>query len=174
MKKCIVIFLVICFLVGICACAETKENEPVGDFAFTLVWDCYGISSYDSATGKLVKTSHATHPEDYVTDFYLSEEQMEEIGTLLQALDLESYPDEYDPHLTEDGQTTTSRPSMDLVLTLQWDGKTKAVACRDTALQYTSRVEKGNDLLQACKTIIDMLTASEEWKALPPYEFLYD
>ncbi|MBQ8496802.1 MAG: hypothetical protein IJ489_05015 [Clostridia bacterium] len=174
MKKSIAIFLLICFLMGLGSCTKDETQEPVGDFTFTLVWGCYGISSYDSATGKLVKTSHATHPEDYVTNFYLTEEQMAEISALLQELDLESYPDEYDPHLTEDGQTTRSDPSMDLILTLQWDGKTKTVACRETALHYTSRVKKGNGFLQTCKTIIDMLTASEEWKSLPPYEFLYD
>ena len=172
MKKMIAILLIFGFCIGLFSC--TKEKEPAGDFSFTLVWGCYGISSYDSRTGKLIKTSHATRPEDYITEFYLTEEQMAEIGSLLQKLDLESYPDEYDPHLTEDGQTTTSRPSMDLILTLQWDGKTKTVVCRETALQYTSRVKKGNDFLQTCKTIIDMLTDSDEWKALPPYEFIYD
>jgi hypothetical protein len=54
------------------------------------------------------------------------------------------------------------------------NGEVKTVACRDIALQYTSRVKKGNALLQTCKQMIDQLTATEEWRALPDYEFLYD
>lgn len=174
MKKMVAIFLILSFCICLCACKEAKMRESVDDFNFTLVWGCYGISSYDSKTGKLVKTTDATRPKDYVTTLALSEEQMKQIGDILFSLALESYPDEYDPHLTENGQTTTSRPSMDLILTVEWNGKKKTIACRETSLQYTSRVEKGNNFLQACKTIIDILTSSEEWKALPAYEFLYD
>ena len=63
---------------------------------------------------------------------------------------------------------------MDLILTVEMNGEVKTVACRDIALQYTSRVKKGNALLQTCKQMIDQLTATEEWRALPNYEFLYD
>lgn len=170
----IAIFLILSFSICFCACTKDEIRDPSGDFSFTLVWGCYGISSYDSKTERLVKTTDATHPKDYVTTLALNEEQMKQIGEILFSLDLESYPDEYDPHLMEDGQTMTSRPSMDLILTVEFEGKTKTIACRETSLQYTSRVEKGNAFLQACKTIIDMLTSSEEWEALPEYEFLYD
>ena len=176
MKKMIAFLCLICLLASVCACGEGEPKGPLyePDFHFSLVWGCYGISSYDSKTGKLVKTSHATHPEDYVTALYLTKEQMQEIGALLAALGLSGYPDEYDPHLTEDGQTAVSKPSMDLILTVEMNGESKTVACRDTSLHYTSRVEKGNAFLQTCKQIIDMLTASEEWQTLPEYEYFYE
>jgi hypothetical protein len=175
MKRWIAVFCLCAMILTVfCACAEKPSEKPAGDFSFTLVWGCYGISSYDSKTGKLVKTNHATHPEDYVTTFYFTEAELAEIEALLSALDLKNYPDEYDPHLTEDGQTTLSSPSMDLILTVEMNGEVKTVACRDIALQYTSRVKKGNALLQTCKQMIDQLTATEEWRALPDYEFLYD
>lgn len=176
MKRMIATLCLVCLLVSLCACGEQAPKGPLPepDFHFSLVWGCYGISSYDSETGKLVKTTDATHPEDYVTEFHLTAAQTEEIGALLSALDVESYPDVYDPHLTEDGQTTVSCPSMDLILTVKWDGKTKTIACRDTSVFYTSRVEKGNAFLQTCKTIVDMLTETDAWKALPDYEVLYE
>ena len=169
MKKIVLLFV---FAFVFCSCQSAKKPTE-NDFAFSLVWGCYGIRSYDSATGKLVKTSHATHPENYVTTLYLDEEQMREIYALIESIDLDSYPDEYDPHLTEDGQTTMSKPSMDLILTVEKDNVKKQVACRETSLGYTSLVGKGNDFLQVCKKIRDILMETEEWKALPDYEFLY-
>lgn len=176
MKRMIAVFCLVCLLASLCACGARKPKGPLydPDFHFSLVWGCYGISSYDSRTGKLVKTTDATDPEEYVTTFYLTKEEMETIGEWLVSLDPESYPDEYDPHLTENGETALSSPSMTLILTVEMNGESKTIACRETALQYTSRVEKGNAFLQTCKKIVDMLTSSEAWKALPEYEFLYD
>lgn len=176
MKRMIATLCLVCLLVSLCACGEQAPKGPLPepDFHFSLVWGCYGISSYDSETGKLVKTTDATHPEDYVTTFHFSEEALAEICALFSALELESYPDIYDPHLQTDGETLMSSPSMDLILTVEINGKTKTVAASGTALQYTSRVKKGNDFLQACKTIVDMLTESDAWKALPDYEVLYE
>ena len=34
--------------------------------------------------------------------------------------------------------------------------------------------KKGQKFLSVCKAIEEILTGSEEWKALPEYEFLYD
>ena len=35
-------------------------------------------------------------------------------------------------------------------------------------------VEKGQAFLDTCSAISNMLTETEEWKALPPYETLYE
>ena len=58
------------------ACASGRAPE---DFSFALTWNCLGVSSYDSATGKLVKTTDATHPEDYVTEYRLTEQERRQI-----------------------------------------------------------------------------------------------
>ncbi len=146
-------------------------NTDVPDnLSFSLTWNTYGISSYDSATGKLVKTSDATNPEDYITTLELDGQQLFAIWELLWELDIETYPDEYDPH----GGGLSSDPSMTLILTLRDGDKVKTVRAEDIALTYESNDPKGQKFLDTCKGIRDILTATEEWKALPEYEFFYD
>ena len=140
------------------------------NLSFSLTWNTYGISSYDSATGKLVKTTDATNPEDYVTTLQLNGTQLFEIWELLWELDIETYPDEYDPQ----GGELSSDPSMTLILTLRDGDKVKTVRAEDIALSYESNDPKGQKFLDTCKGIRDILTATEEWKALPEYEFFYD
>ena len=145
-------------------------NTDVPDnLSFSLTWNTYGISSYDSATGKLVKTTDATNPEDYVTTLQLDGTQLFEIWELLWELDIETYPDEYNPH-----GGLASSPSMTLILTLREGDKVKTVRAEDIALSYESDDPKGQKFLDTCKAIRDILTATEEWKALPEYEFFYD
>lgn len=153
--------------------ADLPGNGATGsvdEFSFSLTWNTYGISSYDSATGKLVKTTDATNPEDYVTTLQLDGTQLFEIWELLWELDIETYPDEYDPQ----GGELSSEPSMTLILTLRDGDKVKTVRAEDIALSYESDDPKGQKFLDTCKGIRDILTATEEWKALPEYEFFYD
>ena len=145
-------------------------NTDVPDnLSFSLTWNTYGISSYDSATGKLVKTTDATNPEDYITTLQLDGQQLFAIWELLWELDIETYPDEYNPH-----GGLASSPPMTLILTLREGDKVKTVRAEDIALSYESDDPKGQKFLDTCKAIRDILTATEEWKALPEYEFFYD
>ena len=144
--------------------------DTVDNFSFSLVWGCYGISSYDSETGTLVKTTDATNPEDYITTLHLSGTQQFEIWELLWDLDVEEYPDEYDPH----GGKLTSSPSMTLILTVRTDDCIKTVRAEDIALTFETTDTKGQKFLTVCKAIEDILTATDEWKALPEYEHFYD
>ena len=149
---------------------DDAVNIDVPDnLSFSLTWNTYGISSYDSATGKLVKTTDATNPEDYVTTLQLDGTQLFAIWELLWELDIETYPDEYNPH-----GGLASSPSMTLILTLREGDKVKTVRAEDIALSYESDDPKGQKFLDTCKAIRDILTATEEWKALPEYEFFYD
>lgn len=152
--------------------ADLPGNAATGsvdEFSFSITWNTYGISSYDSATGKLVKTTDATNPEDYVTTLQLDGTQLFAIWELLWELDIETYPDEYNPH-----RGLASSPSMTLILTLRDGDKVKTVRAEDIALSYESDDPKGQKFLDTCKAIRDILTATEEWKALPEYEFFYD
>jgi len=150
---------------------DGSVNTDVPDnLSFSLTWNTYGISSYDSATGKLVKTTDATNPEDYITTLKLDGTQLFAIWELLWELDIETYPDEYDPQ----GGELSSDPSMTLILTLRDGDKVKTVRAEDIALTYESNDPKGQKFLDTCKGIRDILTATEEWKALPEYEFFYD
>lgn len=145
-------------------------NLTLDGFAFSLTWGCYGISSYDSTTGELVKTKEATNPEDYITYYYLNDAEKMRIYNLLMNLDVTSYPDIYNPQ--PDG--VMSSPSMTLVLTVKTDTLNKTITASDIVMSYESQDSKGQKLLSACKSIQDILMATDEWKALPEYEIFYD
>lgn len=149
-----------------------KDSIDAGEFSgsFSITWNVFGISSYDSTTGKLVKTTDATNPEDYVTTLFLSDRQKYRIWELIRGLDIETYPEEYDPR---EG-SMSSDPSMTLVLTVKTESFEKTVRAEDIALSYVSSDAKGQKFLDVCKGIVEILTSTEEWKALPEYEFLYD
>ena len=169
MKKLLFILLV-CVLLLDClvGCAEKPlPKEVPEDFSFALTWGVYGISSYDSRTGKLVKTKDATNPRDYVTYVKLSDDVMELIYKKLRALDVESYPDEYYP-------TLGSEPSAELILTVRRGDYVKTIEAKDVSLSFDALFPKGKRFIDTCLDISDILTATEEWKALPDYEFYYD
>lgn len=157
------------FMLTSCGNANSLPKEP-SEFSFSLTWGCYGISSYDSATGKLVKTKDATHPEDYITTYQLSEEEFEQIYELIRGLDIESYPDEYNPH----PNGLASEPPMTLILSVHMDEIDKTITAEDIAITYESKNIKGQRFLSVCKSIRDILIATDEWEALPEYEFFYD
>ena len=150
--------------------AKIDEDGAYESFSFSLTWDCYGISSYDSETGRLVKTKDATDPQDYITTYYLTDAQRQQIYGVIMDLDVSSYPDIYDPH----GNGLASDPSMTLILTVQTGTIQKTITAADIAMSYESKDEQGQRFLSACKMIRDILTATEEWKALPEYENFYD
>lgn len=166
MKKLIFLLLTITvFVFSGCSEPDLPEN-----FEFSLVWGINGISSYDSKSGKLVKTTDATDPTDYITTYILSDEERSQIYELILDLDIESYPDEYDPH--NGGLATV--PSMTLILSVHTAEGDKTVVADDVAVTYESKNIKGQRFLSVCEKISEMLKTTDEWRALPEYEFFYD
>jgi len=150
---------------GGCSDLDSKYS-----FSFSITWGCGGVSSYDSVSGKLVKTTDASRPEDYVTYCQLGMGDTKRIRELLLWLDVSDYPDNYDPQ----NNGLASDPSMTLMLTVKTADTERTVKAENVALSYEADNPKGQRFLSVCKEIIDILTATEEWKALPDYEFLYD
>lgn len=145
------------------------DKETISDnFSFSLTWNCYGVSSYDSRTGKLVKTTDAPNPDDYVTTYTLTQEDRAFFKELIDTLDVDSYPDVYDP------KNGISIPSMALILTVRTGDTVKTIRAEDIGLSYESDDPKGQAFLFTCETIIDHLTATEEWKILPDYAVYYE
>ena len=137
-------------------------------FSFALTWD-RGECSYDSRTGLLIRDANAADPTRYRTTCFLPPEKREEIRALLEALDAAAYPDSYDPH----GGGTAAKPPMTLILTV-WTGQgEKTIAARGIADTFTADNERGQRFLQTCRQIIDILTATAAWKALPEAEVPY-
>ena len=70
----LIVLLSILLLGSSCSKKEIPDN-----FEFSFTWGCYGISSYDSETGLLVKTSDATKPELYQTTHILTEQDRKSV-----------------------------------------------------------------------------------------------
>lgn len=138
------------------------------DFSFALTWGVFGISSYDSHTGKLVKTTDATNPDDYVTYCQLTDEDMELIYNLIVALDVYSYPDVYEL------QTPPSDPDATLILTVRVDDEEKTIKAEHVSLFFVSEDEKEQLFFDTCNAISDLLKATDKWKSLPDYENFYE
>ena len=164
-------------VVAITSGCSGMQTEIPEDYSFSLTWGVNGISSYDSSTGKLVKTSDATKPEDYVTTYKLTEEEQEEIKELLNDLDLKDYPNEYDPfNKPNSDKKVMTCPSQDIILMVNFGDEIVEINAIDIAL---ADAESGynrdaRDFLKSVEKIIDILVATDEWKALPEYEFYYD
>ena len=147
---------------------KSFEHLVPEDFSFSLVWGCYGISSYDSRTGELVKTSDTDHTEDYTTTYHMSEKEIEEIFILVEEMKPETYPDNYDPI------KVSSEPSRTIILSITCSGKTKTIECRDIGLGLKAADEQGARFMAVHDRIVQILTSSDEWKALPEYEHFYE
>ena len=170
MKKIALIFTFIMLLPCFSACgSKTLPKERPDDFSFSLVWGAYGTSSYDSRTGKLVKTTDATHPEDYVTYLHLSDETLDYFYDLLLDLDIDDFPEEYDP----DPHTMCEPPSA-LSITVRASGKTKTVKVDDMAVSPLALIGKSKRYIETCSAIRNFLIRAEEWTSLPQYEFFYE
>lgn len=149
--------------------APTAETGIPEDFSFSLVYGVCGDLTYDSETGVLVKQRVATHVEDYTTTLFFTDEQKNRIYDLIVEMDPASYPDEYNP--IADG--IASDPSYEIVLTVTYDGVTKTITCHDIPIGAPAKDEQAERLLKVVAAITTMIYASDEWQALPEYEFLY-
>ena len=169
------IFLLLCALLCGAGCAPVPEETEAEPFEFSLVWNVYGISSYDSKTGKLVKTTDASQPERYVTTLILSPQQRKEVRAILNGLDLSRYPDEYDPFNAPDAeQRMVSTPSQTLSLTVVTEQGSKTVLCRNVCFGTRGYNADADAFLSAVDRLTAFLTSTPQWQALPEYEVYYD
>lgn len=152
--------------------------ELPSDFSFSLVWSTYGISSYDSQTGKLVKTKDATDVSKYTDYVKLSRYKLEQVYKyLFMDIDITEYPNIYDPFYNpENGIGLVSEPSQTIIITATANGITKTITCEDIAFGSLDEGygDEGKSFLSAIDNITALLTSLPEWKAFPDYEFLYD
>ena len=171
MKRMIALLALVCFL-SLSGCAKSSLPEEMPeDFSFSIRWSTYGTSFYSSRTGKLIKSTAATHPEDYTVEYQPSAEELAYIYDLIRDLNPASYPDLYQPYKQE----FLSEPPHPIILTVFADGSEKQIKTENAALtSFSGTTKKGEKFLSACRAIIDLLTASEEWRSLPEYEVFYE
>lgn len=144
------------------------DDMAVVDFSFSLTWGIYGISSYDSENGRLVKTDDVKNKEDYETTHFLTAQEKVEIYKIIEHLNPYIYPDEYNPI-----EGLGSVPYQSLILSVEMYGDSKTITAEQIAFDEATTPE-GKAFMNACKAISDILTATDEWKALPDYPYLYD
>lgn len=170
MKKYFIIPVVIFCVLFLHACGGAEVGQRPEDFSFSVVFGTYGESYYNSETCSLVKTTNATDPEQYVTNMQLTPQALDEIYRCIVELDMDAYPEVYDPF---DG--VSSDPSQTLILTVSGTGfGEKKIVCENICVGYECDNKKGQKFLSAMKDIIDIIRATDEWQALPEYEFFYD
>lgn len=169
MKKLMALVLVLVFILSFAGCNNISLPEQVTeDFSFSLTWGAESTNSYDSTTGKMVKTFTGSETEDYTTYYELTTEQKELIYSHIKQLDLNSYPDIYDPH--ENGKK--SKPPMTLILTVRKGEKEKTIKAEKIAYVYEAENEKGQKFLSTCKAIHEILETTNEWQSLPDHPAL--
>ncbi len=154
-----------------------SASERASAFNFSFTWNTYGVSSYDSKTGTLIKTTHATNPEEYVTTLHLSDAEMSEIYNMILNMDIASYPSRYDPFNDPEAELIWASSSyQDIVLSVTTAYGNKIIECKNVLLfgDKEGYNDQAKVFLALCERICDIIVSSDEWEALPDYEFLYE
>ena len=157
---------------------EGSDIELPKDFSFSITWGTYGISSYDSRSGKLVKTNDATDVSKYTTYVKMSKSELQTVyRCLFSEIDITKYPESYDPFNAPDAETRLmSEPNQTIIISVTANGSTKIVKCEKIAhagLDYCY-CDEAKAFLTAERKIVDLITSFPEWEAFPDYEFFYD
>lgn len=179
MKRIVALFMLSIMVLFAFGCGNDEyndskilPNEIPEDFSFTISWGVFGRSSYDSKTGKLVKTTDATNPDEYITTYNLSNYELKCIYNLLCELHMESYPNEMD-----EKDFIMSDPYCKYSLSVEGGGFSKTITANQVGLssiEDVGKTKKAKNYLEVIDEIVEILTGTDEWKALPDYEFLYD
>ena len=140
-----------------------------GDLYFVLTWGVQKDSSYDSRSGTLIKTKYVRErqPEEYITTYQYP--NINEIYEMAKSINVYSYADDYYPY---EGYLAKTTPSVDYVFEIN----NKTITSEDCPMMSTipdSVTKRGKQYLTLLLTIMNTLTNSEEWKAMPDPEILY-
>ena len=165
---------------------KTVPDDFYISFSWGHKWGPYEMSSYDSLTGELVKVRAECFmgqpeehtPEEYITTYFLTDEQKKELYQKITDTDILSYPDIYKPY--PEWETLSQER---VTVKVRYDNKEKEIVCYPypagimdhPELNKIATVdEKAKDFISLCSTIEKILTASDEWKAIPYYETYKD
>lgn len=167
------LWMPVCFIVISCVIIfgiirYDRSNQMPEDFSFYFSFGTENNMFYDSASKVLVKDQRAKHPERYTTKLAVSKAQRKQIWEKIRQMDMDSYPDRYDPN-----PGSISSPSLSIELTVSYGDYSKTIQCDQIAYIFEAKDQKGRLFLQTCKDIMELLQNSKEWKKLPQYERLY-
>ena len=140
------------------------------DFYFVLTWGVGLDSSYDSRTGTLIKTKYVIErqPEEYIAIYQYP--NINEIYEMAKSINVYSYADHYYPY---EGSLIMTSPSVNYVFEIN-DKTITSNGCPITSEIPDSVTKKGKRYLTLIFAIKNTLVNSDEWKAMPDFEILYD
>ena len=141
---------------------KLPEKMPA-DFTFSIKWGNEN-GNYDASTGVLKKP----YGDKYVTNYVMSQEELETVYSLIYDLDILSYEDE----LSELDYQQVSCGGLNLLLSVKADGITKTVSVKYAYGWYAGKTDKVRKYFNTVKAIGDMLEATDEWHTLPPSPYL--
>jgi hypothetical protein len=152
------------------------------DFSISLSWGIYGISSYDSRTGNLIKELNPTglfgaSKDDFKAKYYLSDDEKEKIYKLLLDIDFDSYPSDYRPY-----EEYWCLPMSLFRITVRYKGYEKAIYSEQFPGEILSRDyyqeiytdKRSYNFIRLYDTLVEILTSTEEWKTMPQYDHTFD
>lgn len=178
LKKLVSLLFILAFAASLASCGSRHIEGVPDDFSFSIVWGVNGISSFDSKTGKLVKTSDATDVSKYTAYVELTDEEMKAVYRwLCLEIDLTAYPYNYDPFNAPDATNKiASSPNQTIVISVSANGKTKTVRCDGIAIAglLACYDDASRAFLTAEISVVELLTSHPAWRAFPDYEFYYD
>ena len=149
--------------------SDSSFSVASEDFYFVLTWGVQKDSSYDSRSGTLIKTKYVRErqPEEYIATYQYP--NINEIYEMAKSINVYSYADDYYPY---EGSSIATNPSVDYVFEIN----NKTITSEDCPMMSTipdSVTKRGKQYLTLLFTIMNTLTNSEEWKAMPDPEILY-
>ncbi len=164
MKRISAILLIISLLLAPSMFSSCSSDEGSEDFYFTISWGANGDSFYSSKTGTLRRSrDYSEKSSEYSTTMFFSEDDMKIIYDLIAEIDVDSLPSQY--------KGPESKPSIKLTLYVYEGGSSKTVTGYNMSdYLENSNNEKAQLFYDNCMEIIEMITATEEWKSLP-YHF---
>ena len=106
----------------------------------------------------------------------MSNDELSRIYNILfNQIDINSYPDEYDPYNAPDAEIRlVSTPSQTVIISVTANGRTKTVTCDEISFGIEGYDEHATEFIKAKSDIVNILTNTDEWQKLPDYENLYD
>ena len=125
------------------------------EYEFTISWGQEGESSYDSKSGKLVRTEGS---EGVLT---LNDAERRKIWTILTGMDYAKYPADYDP----DPETESDPPEV-IELSVTTGGETASIRCADAAVRPETQEKDAEDFLNGIRQITDLIESTDAWMAL--------
>ena len=167
MKRILAMFLILLYMTGSVGCQSSSLPEEMPeDFSFAIRWNTYGISTYDSDTGILVKDTKASDPKEYTADLVLTQEQEKLVYDYIRELNPYSYSDDYEPRGNVPGE-----PPHPLYLTVRINSTEKQIRVKN----FSGTTDKKGELYRStCNAIIEILESTEEWQGLPEYERFFE